>query len=80
LELAAGVLGVLGVLASLAQLMVGLLEQLLEQGQVLALPMQQSQVWTVQCQDRGVVGCLLSANRTTTATTPARANPPPRKR
>jgi hypothetical protein len=36
LELAAGVLGVL---ASLAQLMVGLLEQLLEQLQVLALPM-----------------------------------------
>ena len=36
LELAAGVLGVL---ASLAQLLVGLLEQLLEQGQVLALPM-----------------------------------------
>ena len=36
LELAAGVLGVL---ASLAQLLVGLLEQLLEQLQVLALPM-----------------------------------------
>ena len=36
LELAAGVLGVL---ASLAQLMVGVLEQLLEHVQVLALPM-----------------------------------------